>query len=275
MDLKLSDKRAIITGGSAGIGLSCAEVLVKEGARVVIAARDADRLNSAVTHLNQMRDDRSHDHSSVDKGTNRAFGISADITRVEDIKKVVQFAAKTLGGIDILINNAGSAVGGVFADLADGAFLDAWQLKLLGYIRMVQAVLPYMKQQRDGRVVNIIGGAARNPSATFLPGGTANAAILNFTRGLAPELARSGIRMNAISPGGTATERAKRLAAQAAKDQGISVEKLQEKQNSTIPIGRLVNPTEIGWMAAFLSSDLAASTVGAEVVIDGGSSRSL
>lgn len=262
MDLNLGGKRAIITGGSAGIGLGCAEVLVEEGALVVIAARDGSRLAAAEAHLNTLRPES-------------AYGISADLTVAEDVEKVAAFAAEKLGGIDILINNAGSAVGGMFEDLGDTAYQDAWQLKLLGYIRMVRAVVPHMKRQGDGRIINIIGGAARNPSAGFLPGGTANAAILNFTSGLAPELARSGIRLNAISPGGTATERAKRLAEQAAKDQGISLDELQAQRNAAIPIGRLVEPREIGCLAAFLASDLAASTVGAEVVVDGGSSHAL
>ena len=262
MDLTLGEKRAIVTGGSAGIGLGCAEVLAGEGASIVIAARDPERLKDAVARLNGIR-------------SGCASGISADLTRAEDVRKVVDFAVQAMGGIDILINNAGSAVGGIFENLEDSAFQEAWQLKLLGYIRMVQGVIPHMKKHADGRIVNIIGGAARNPSATFLPGGTANAAILNFTRGLAPELARSGIRINAISPGGTATERAKRLAEQVAKDSGVPVEQLQKERSAAIPIGRLVKPEEIGWMAAFLVSDLAASTVGADVVIDGGSSGAL
>lgn len=107
-------------------------------------------------------------------------------------------------------------------ELSDDAFLDAWNLKLLGYIRLVRAVIPHLKSRRDGRIVNIIGGAGRTPRPGFLPGGTTNAALLNFTRGISKELARDNIRINAISPGLTATERAETLAKQNAQARGVS-----------------------------------------------------
>ncbi len=137
---------------------------------------------------------------------------------------------------------------------------------------MVRALVPSMAARRDGRIVNIIGGAARSPSPSFLPGGTANAALLNFTRGIAAELARQGIRINAISPGSTATERAERLAAQTAAARGVSVDEERAERAKEMPIGRLVAPEEIAAMAVFLVSDLAGAIAGAEVVIDGGRS---
>ena len=179
------------------------------------------------------------------------------------------------GRIDILINNAGSAVAGSFLELKDQAFEEAWQLKLLGYIRMVRAVMPHMIERRDGRIINIIGGAARNPSPTFLPGGTANAALLNFTKGIARELAQHHIRINAISPGGTATERAECLLKQQAQARGISIEEAKANRSRSIPLGRLVQPKEIAAMALLLISDHAASITGTEVVIDGGSSTGI
>ena len=128
--------------------------------------------------------------------------------RTSNARRAKRSAA--FGQLDILINSAGSAMGGSFVDLPDQAFLDAWTLKLLGYIRMTRAVVPAMIARRDGRIVNIVGGAGRTPSAGFLPGSTANAALLNFTRGLAKDLSAHNVRINAISPGLTATERAER-----------------------------------------------------------------
>lgn len=262
MDLSLAGKRAIVTGGSAGIGLACARVLSQEGVAVVIAARDPSRLDGAARLL-------------ATKGGARVQAVSADLSRASDVTRVVAAAREILGGVDILINNAGSAMGGPFHELDDSAFLDAWQLKLLGYIRMVRAVLPLMKAQRDGRIVNIIGGAARNPSYGFMPGSTVNAAILNFTRGLVHDLAADGIRINAVSPGSTDTERAEQLLEARARTAGQPISVLRVQRNGQIPLRRLVRPEEIAYMAAFLASDLAASTTGAEVVIDGGASRSL
>nr|WP_272819454.1 SDR family oxidoreductase [Scytonema hofmannii] len=170
----------------------------------------------------------------------------------------------------MLVNNAGSARAGSFLELSDDVFLDAWNLKLLGYIRLVKAVVPHQKNRRDGRIVNIIGGAGRTPRPSFLPGGTTNAALLNFTRGISKELAEYNIRINAISPGATATERAERLAKQNAQARGITVEQAKAETLQGIPLKRIAQPEEIAALTLFLVSDLAASITGAEILVDGG-----
>jgi len=263
MDLELIGKTAIVTGGSAGIGLACAKALYREGVNTAIAARDENRLEHAVREIRSV---------STNPENAEVMAIRADITRVEDTTRIVKTALDRFKQIDILVNNAGSARAGAFSDLEDEDFLAAWNLKLLGYIRMVRAVLPYMTEQKDGRIVNIIGGAAHTPSPTFLPGSTANAALLNFTKGISKELIHHKIRINAILPGPTATQRAKRLNKQTAEAKGISEQDAWHTSIDTIPLGRMVEPDEIAAMAVFLVSDLAASVVGAEVAIDGGSS---
>ncbi|MFM6076411.1 MAG: SDR family NAD(P)-dependent oxidoreductase, partial [Dolichospermum sp.] len=182
LELKLSGKTAIVTGGSAGIGLATAKGLYSEGVNVVIAARNQERLNQAVIDI-----------QSLDNTNAKVIGVSADLTKAEDIDKVVSTTLEQFGKIDILINNAGSAKAGSFLDITDQTFLDAWNLKLLGYIRLVKSVVPHLKKQGDGRIVNIIGGAGRTPRPNFLPGGTTNAALLNFTRGISKELALDNI----------------------------------------------------------------------------------
>jgi NAD(P)-dependent dehydrogenase (short-subunit alcohol dehydrogenase family) len=259
--LGLRGKTAIVTGGSAGIGLACAKALVREGVHTAIAARDERRLQQAVAEIKSA----SNGAASVE-----ALTISSDLTQAEDIQKVVRTVKERFDRIDILINNAGSARAGAFSELGDEAFLEAWDLKLLGYIRMVREVTPHMREQRDGRIVNIIGGAAHTPSPTFLPGSTANAALLNFTKGVSKELIRHGIRINAVLPGPTATERAKRLNRQTAEAEGISEQEAWQKTVDAIPQGRMVEPDEIARLTLFLLSDLAASIVGAEITIDGG-----
>ena len=179
MDLGLAGKTALITGGSAGIGLACAKMLAGEGVAVAIAARDPARLAATAASL-------------------RVHFVTADLSKAEDVLRTAHEAEQALGRIDILINCAGSAMGGPFLEVADAAYLDAWNLKLLGYIRMTRAVVPGMIARRDGRIVNIVGGAARNPTPAFLTGSTGNAAIINFTRGLSKELAPHNVRINAI-----------------------------------------------------------------------------
>lgn len=260
LELNLAGKTAIVTGGSAGIGLATAKALYSEGVNVVIAARNQEKLDKAVFNI-----------QSLPTSGTKVIAISADITKADDVEKVVSTTLETFGKIDILINNAGSARAGSFLELSDEAFLDAWNLKLLGYIRFVKAVVPHLKKQGDGRIVNIIGGAGRTPRPNFLPGGTTNAALLNFTRGISKELAQDNITINAISPGLTDTERAQTLAEQNAESLGISVEEYKAQSLKSIPLGKIVKPEEIASLALFLVSDLASSITGGEIQVDGGS----
>ena len=259
LDLQLSGKTAIVTGGSAGIGLATAKALYTEGVNVVIAARNQEKLEKAVADI-----------QSLPAPGAKVISVSADLTQAESIDQVVSTTLAQFGQIDILINNAGSARAGSFLELGDDAFLDAWNLKLLGYIRLVRAVVPHQKNRHDGRIVNIIGGAGRTPRPSFLPGGTTNAALLNFTRGISKELAQHNIRINAISPGLTGTERAERLAEQNAQIRGVSVEEIKAESLKAIPLGKIVKPEEIAALALFLVSDLASSITGAEILVDGG-----
>ena len=258
MDLGLSGKNAIITGGSAGIGLACAKALISEGANVIIVGRDKKRLENTVNSLQKIAN-----HQSI-------ISMSADLTDSEASKRIIKQSENHFGKIDILINNAGSAKAGSFWDLNDQDFIDAWNLKLLGYIRMVKVVAEHMKKQQRGRILNIIGTGGKNPSATFLPGGTANAALINFTKGISKELAQYGIRINAISPAMTATDRAERLAEQRALAKGISKEEQIAQEHAVMPLGHMIQPEEIAKMALVLVSDLIPSMTGAEVIIDGG-----
>lgn len=261
MDLGLAGKTAIVTGGSAGIGRACAAALHDEGVHVALVARDPVRLKDAAAAI-AARASAAGDAAVIPVG--------ADLSKAADVERAVAAAVDRLQHIDILINCAGAARAGAFLQLADDEYLDAWTLKLLGYIRMVRAVAPLMIAQRDGRIVNIVGGAGRTPDEMFLAGGTANAALLNFTRGVSRFLARHNVRINAISPGTTATERAERLINQRASAGGLSRGDVRAQMEAAIPLGHLVGPEEIAAMALLFVSDRVPSLTGAEILIDGG-----
>jgi len=259
MDLNLVEKIAIVTGGSAGIGLACAKTLFIEGAKVVILAHEG--VEEAADSIQQATG--KEEKAGV-------IPVKCDLSQPGAAKEAVKKAMSTFGRIDILVNCAGAARAGAFLELTDQDFFDAWNLKVLGYIRMVKEVVPHMMKQKDGRIINIVGAAGKTPPATFLTGSTANAALINFTRGISKELAPHNIRINAISPAPTETERAKHFAEQTAKAKGVSVEEVMAESTKSIPIGRMIKPSEIAALAAFLLSDLSASITGAEILIDGG-----
>ena len=261
LELKLTGKNAIVTGGSAGIGLECARALVEEGVNVLIVGRNQTHLDEAIATLGTVRSDNARP---------MIIPLMADLSEANTANNITDLAISNFGTIDILVNNAGSASAGSFFELKDEAFTEAWHLKLLGYIRMIKAVAPHMMEQKDGKIINIIGSAGRTPSPTFLPGSTTNAALVNFTKGISKELAQHNVRINAISPGVTATERAITLAHQRAKAKGITFEEEEKEVISSIPLGKMVAPEEIAALVLLLASNRVPSMTGAEIVIDGG-----
>src|SRR6266571_5212686 len=215
MDLELRGKTALVTGGSKGIGKAIALGLGREGARVAICARDKAALEQVEAEVR----------------------IPADLSHLGEVERVAATARERLGRIDILVNNAGAIRGGAFLDIPDQQWSDDWSLKLLGYIRMCRAVFPLMKAQGGGRIVNVVGAAARNPTPVYLTGGAANAALVNFTKGLADLGAESKILVTAVSPAATATERWESLIAQQARAQGRPIEDLRREASAAYKLG--------------------------------------
>ncbi len=259
MDLNLAGKTAVITGGSMGIGFACAETLAAEGVNVVITAHV--EVDKAVDDLKSKTDTQGE-----------ILGVTADLTQEGEAERIIQAALERFSRLDILINCAGAARAGSFLELSDEDFHEALNLKFFGYIRMIRAAMPQMIKQNDGRIVNLVGSAGRMPPATFLPGSTTNAGLINFTRGLSRELAEHNIRINAISPSPTATERARTLAEQTAEARNVSLDEIWAETTSSVPLKRMIQPGEIADLAAFLVSDRARSITGAEILIDGGKS---
>jgi 3-oxoacyl-[acyl-carrier protein] reductase/bacilysin biosynthesis oxidoreductase BacG len=260
MNLGLKGKRAIITGASRGIGKACALALAAEGTEVCITARNQKLLAEIQNDIN----------SSLGK----CIFVVADLTEISECKKVVDYCNNNFGGIDILINVAGAAGGGDILDLSAESITDALSLKSYGYLRMSQLVVPYMKKNHWGRVVNIAGAAGVSPNRANIPTSVANAVVLNTTRALSDAVSKDGILVNVICPGITNTERARDIQKVRADKEGVNIEELLIQLGESLPAGRIAEPDEIANVACFLSSEVCSYVFGSSIYMDGGSRRS-
>ncbi len=259
MELGLEGRVALVTGGSKGIGRACAAGLAAEGCRLALCARSAEALAGAVAEVGA-------------KGA-EVLTVPADLAEPEAAGRVVEATIARFGRLDVLVNNAGAIRGGDFLGTPAEQWAEDWRLKLLGYTRMAQAVLPRMRARRWGRIINIIGAAARNPTPDYMAGGIANAGLINFTRALADLGAPDQILVTAVSPGATATERWDGLVAQRARAQGRPAEDLRRELEAKQPLGRIGRPADVANLVVFLASERASFITGVSITVDGGASR--
>lgn len=257
MDMKLKGKVAVIAGGSKGMGAATARVLAEEGARLFLAARGTDALEAVSARLRE------------DYGAEVAT-ISADLSKIGPAEEVASAALDEYGRIDILVNCAGSTQGGRFEDLPDQIWADAFDLKFLGTMRMVRAVLPAMRKQKYGRIVNVAGNTGRQPHPGLLPGGCTNAALLSFTKGLSEAVVKDGIVINALQPGPARTEHWDVLMTNLSHGTGLSLAEFEREFLKLIPMGRTAEADEMARTIVFLASDVASYTTGRSILVDGG-----
>jgi len=257
MNLGLEGKSVLVTGGSKGIGLACARAFAAEGARVAIVSRSAANLGAAVASL---RADGFE-----------AIAIEADLTRPEAAQRMAEAGHRQLGPIDVLVNSAGAAKRHAPESLDVQAWHEAMDAKYFTYMHAIQAVLPGMLERKCGVIVNIVGTGGKVPSPWHLAGGAANAALMLISTGLAHAHGRAGIRVNAINPGLTMTDRVRAGHAAEAAAQNISIDELHRRSEAKIPLGRFAKPEEVADVAVFLASDRASYVTGAVLTMDGGS----
>jgi NAD(P)-dependent dehydrogenase (short-subunit alcohol dehydrogenase family) len=256
MKLGLEGKVVLVTGGSKGIGLACALAFAGEGARVAIASRSEDNLERG--------------RQALLKEGFEVTTIRANFSKPEDSKSAVQSTERLLGPIDILINSAGAARRFAAGSLNAEAWHQGMDAKYFPYIHAMDAVRPGMIERKRGAIVNIIGMGGKQAQTTHLPGGAANAALMLVTAGWAYALAKYGIRVNAINPGNTLTERLHEAMQLAAKQEGITEEEALKRQEARVPMGRLARPEEVANVALFLASEQASYVTGAIIPMDGG-----
>ena len=262
MDLQLRDKTALVTGGSEGIGKGIARVLAREGVDIAICARRKEPLEAAAEEISR-------------ETGRRVVPIPADLTRDEDARNFIEEGHRALGRVDIMVNNAGSAPGGVLEHLSEADWAQALQLKFMGYVRCLRYVLPIMVRQGGGRVVNLIGNDGVKPSYWEIAPGAANAAGQNLTLSLAGQYSKQGISFVAVNPGPVRTERWAGLVRAMARDMKLSYEEADRLAPSSIPMGRIAEVEEVANLVAMLASPLTHFVNGSMIEIDGGQDKAL
>ncbi len=252
MDMQLQGKRVLVTGGSKGIGLACAEAFAAEGCDVVLCARDPAALAAAAERIRATRQVRVET-------------MDADLS--QDSERERLHAA--FPGIDILVNNAGAIPAGRLQDVSMARWKQAWDLKVLGYIHLCQLFLPAMEARGSGAIVNIIGMAGRAPRAGYIAGGAGNAALIAFTSALGAAAQASGVKVVGINPAVTKTDRMLTQARTNAKLRFNDEERWAETLTG-LPFGRPIEAAEIADLAVFLASPRGHYVNGTVVDVDGG-----
>jgi 3-oxoacyl-[acyl-carrier protein] reductase len=262
MDLGIAGKRALVTGASAGLGWAAARALADEGARVAICARDGGRLAAAAERLRRA--------TSAD-----VVAIAGDVSRADAPARVVDEAAQRLGGLEILVTNAGGPPAGEFDDFDDEAFGHAVDLTLRSAERLIRAALPHLERAGWGRIVCITSIAAREPRENLLLSNTLRPAVHGLAKSLARRHAGRGVTVNCVCPGYTDTERLRELADELARRQAVPPDAIRARWRANIPRGELGRPEEVAAAIAFLCSERASFVNGVSLPVDGGESRSL
>jgi len=247
MDFGLAGRRALVTGASSGLGLSSAAALAAEGVRVVMVARDADRLGRAA--------------ASVEGDV---YVLPGDVSDISGVGELVATAAQMLGGLDILVANAGGPPAGTFTSTDLDAYLPALELNLLSTVAMCTAAVPLMRDGGWGRIVAITSISVREPIGNLILSNTARAGLTGFLKTLSREVAGEGITVNSLQPGLHRTPRLVDLHGDAVDDLG-----------AMIPAGVVGDPDDFGAIAAFLCSDAAGFVTGAAIPVDGGAAHGL
>lgn len=263
MDLGIKGRRAVVTGGSSGIGFETARQFLEEGTRVLITGRNAEKLEKSREELAKRTGGEIH-------------SVVADMTKEADIAKMIDTAKQKLGGVDILVNNAGQMYSGRFAVFDDNEMKKQLETKLFGFMRAIRAVYPMMKAQKWGRIVNTIGGAGKEPDPYMFGSGMTNSALLNLTKSLSTEFGEDNVLVNAICPGWVATDLWVRNTEGLKKELNVASEaearKLAAKKNS---LGRMGKPEELANATVFLCSERASYITGVSLNLDGGRLKGL
>lgn len=259
MDLGLRGKVALVTGASRGIGRAVAQSLLNEACAVAICARNVERLNASVDELSKIGP--------------RVLGVSTDVTDDAAVARLVNATTDAFGRIDILVNNAGTHLRGTVVSTTPAILDRQLRDKVFGFFAMLQAVLPIMQRQHDGRIVNIVGQAGRHPHPDRFPSGVTNAAVMAMTKSVADAVARDNIRVNAVCPQYIESELLASLIDKEMSERKVDRATAAAGFSRANPLGRTGTPEEVADLVTFLASDCSNFTTGSSVSVDGGYHR--
>lgn len=262
MDLKLNGKRALVLASTSGLGRATATELAREGARVALCSRDRDRAEDAAEAIR--KETGAEVHAFV-----------CDVADAESLKALVDDAVAALGGLDVLVTNAGGPPPGGFGDADEDAWDRAYQLTLQSVVRSVRHALPHLKEAGGGAILAVASSSVKAPVANLVLSNAFRPAVRALCNHLADEVAGDGIRVNVLSPGRILTPRIDQLDAAKAKKTGQDRAEIRRASESMVPLGRLGEPAEFGRVAAFLVSDAASYVTGEHLLVDGGLIRSM
>ena len=268
MDLGLKDKVAVVTGSSKGIGKAIAVELAREGCRVALAARGEKDLEEAAEHVR-----RSGSSGDV-------LAVAADVTKADEVERLIEETRARFETVDILVNNAGgTGRRSHFHELSDEEWFEILDLNLISAVRLTRAVLPHMRSQRWGRIINVASESGSQPSALKPHYNASKAALINLTKSLSKAYGKHGIMVNAVSPATTVTPSVEDLMAEEAKGKNIPHNEREaafvRENKPDIVVGRLGRPQETAWVVTFLASERASFVTGANYRVDGGSITSI
>lgn len=257
MDLKLLSKRALITGSTRGLGFATARLLSQEGCLVALNGRDDTRLQTAVLKIsNETR--------------KPVYGILGDVSEAAVVEKVVHDAVETLGGLDLLVCNAGGPPPGAFEFFDEETWQKAINLSFMSNVRLIKAALPHLRRSQAASVLTVTSYSVKQPIPNLVLSNSIRAATVGLTKSLALELGREGIRFNSILPAWTETERVTELMTARARMNGTSAAEEQVKQSRESALGRMASPEEFASVAVFLLSPQASYLTGVMLPVDGG-----
>ena len=262
MDLGLRGKTALVAAASRGLGRAIAQELAAEGARLVICARGAHALEEARREIARATDADVH-------------AVAADLSDAAGIDRVASVAHERFGRVDILVNNAGGPPAGPFEKHAWDVWEKAVHLTLRSTVELTRAVLPWMRERKWGRIINVTSIAVKQPVENLMLSNSVRSAVTGFARTLANEVATDGVTVNNILPGYTRTERVEQLAAANAANEGVTPQDVLARFEREIPMRRLGEPREFAALAAFLASERASYITGQSIAVDGGWIRAL